>query len=502
MARSRGGDRSYQTPHAPALFGKRGFCPPLQTRHGYSSTGARSNGIQRCRCGWTSTNFPRFTDLPPEHAIELYSGDLLADFDDEWIDVPRTRLRERKAALLFAQIECKRASADLLGASECARHLLEDDPWREDAVRELISLLEEGGNRAGAIHAYLDFRQRLKAELGGEPMAETSALYQRMTAEPALGGGGTMSARLRSNLPAPLAPLIARARELGEIEALLHESRLVTVTGCGGIGKTRTALEAGSHLLGAFDDGVWLVELASLDDPLLVPSAIAAVFNVSDAGESRPLIDRIASMLAEKRLLIVLDNCEHVIGAAAGAVERLLQQCPAVRVLATSRQSLGAAGEEQYRLPSLLIPPAGETTSAARAMEFGAVVLFAARAKSARRSFTLTDANAGLVADIVRRLDGIALAIEMAAARVAVLSLEQLAAPARRSLRALVGRRSEKAAAPRNATGAYRLELRLCSANPSASCSDRSRCSEEPFDWKRLRRFARAIDCPRRTRLG
>ena len=138
--------------------------------------------------------FSRFTDLPPEHAIELYSGDLLADFDDEWIDVPRTRLRERKAALLFAQIECKRASADLLGASECARHLLEDDPWREDAVRELISLLEEGGNRAGAIHAYLDFRQRLKAELGGEPMAETSALYQRMTAEPALGGGGTMSA--------------------------------------------------------------------------------------------------------------------------------------------------------------------------------------------------------------------------------------------------------------------------------------------------------------------
>ncbi len=230
---------------------------------------------------------------------------------------------------------------------------------------------------------------------------------------------------LPNNLPVHVTPLIGRDEEIVEIEALLERSRLVTLTGTGGIGKTRTAIQVAADKLRGERDGVWFVDLAPLDDPALVPGAIAQVFNVADEGE-RPLIERIAAALKAKMLLIVLDNCEHIVSAAADAVDRLLHVCPGVRILATSREPLGIAGEESYRMPTLAVPPEGEKMTAESATQYASAALFVARAHAAQRTFTLTDENAEIVADIVRRLDGIALAIELAAPRVKMLSLNQL----------------------------------------------------------------------------
>ena len=258
-----------------------------------------------------------------------------------------------------------------------------------------------------------------------------------------------------NNLPAGLPPLIGRDDELAEIKALLEGSRLVTLTGAGGVGKTRTAVHVASEML-RNEDGIWFVDLAPVEDPALVPSAIAEVFDIADEGGTRRLIDRIAAALKTKHLLIVLDNCEHLIDGAAEAVSYLLQTCPHVGVLATSREPLGVAGEEPYRMPSLPVPPEGEVQTAEQALQYGAVALFAARAHSAARSFALTDENAAAVVEIVRRLDGIALAIELAAPRVKVLSVDQLtqrlderfkllsggsrtARPRHQTLRALIG---------------------------------------------------------------
>ncbi|HMD01838.1 MAG TPA: GAF domain-containing protein, partial [Candidatus Baltobacteraceae bacterium] len=228
-----------------------------------------------------------------------------------------------------------------------------------------------------------------------------------------------------NNLPVGLPALIGRDEELAELKALLEQARLVTLTGAGGIGKTRIALQVAGDMPAAAD-GAWFVDLARIDDPALVPSAIANVFDIADEGGARPLIDRVGAALKGKRPLILLDNCEHVIAAAAAAAERLLRDCPGVKILATSREPLGIAGEEPYRLPMLPVPPAGEPMTAERVLQYGAAALFVARAHTARRSFTLSDDNAAVVADIVRRLDGIALAIELAAPRINVLSLEQL----------------------------------------------------------------------------
>jgi predicted ATPase len=231
---------------------------------------------------------------------------------------------------------------------------------------------------------------------------------------------------LANNLPVRLTPLIGLDAELAEIKSLFEQTRLVTLTGAGGIGKTRMALQVASDMLRGFGDGAWFVDLAPFDDPLLVPSAIADVFNVADDGGTRSLIDRVRATLKAKQLLMVLDNCEHVIRAACDSADHLLQACPGIHILATSREPLGIAGEEAYGMPTLPVPPEDEKLNAESALQYGAVALFVARAHTAHRTFALTDENAGIVSDIVRRLDGIALAIELAASRTKALSLKQL----------------------------------------------------------------------------
>jgi len=244
--------------------------------------------------------------------------------------------------------------------------------------------------------------------------------------------------RLPNNLPLQLTPFIGRQTELGTIDVALQQARLVTLVGAGGVGKTRLSLQTAADSLDTFTDGVWFVDLAVVRDEKQVPGAIAQVVNAHLDASIDPL-SAVTAALRTSSVLLVLDNCEHVIEGAAAAALAILRDCPNVRILATSRQGLGIPGERVIRVPSLAVPERGALLSTNRAATYGAIALFADRAAAASETFTLTDANVDTVAEICRQLDGIALAIELAAARLRVLSLEQLAARLNERLRLLTG---------------------------------------------------------------
>jgi predicted ATPase/DNA-binding SARP family transcriptional activator len=231
----------------------------------------------------------------------------------------------------------------------------------------------------------------------------------------------------RHNLPLQLTRFIGRERQMAEVKQLLGTSRLVTLTGAGGCGKTRLALQVAARMLEHFPEGVWLVELAPLADPALAPQTVATALGVQEA-PSQPLLQTLVEQLRPRQLLLVLDNCEHVVGACAQLAEGLLQRCPRLRVLATSREALGIAGETRYRVPSLSVPEGQRPAALEELGQYEAVRLFLERAGAVQPGFRLTPANAPGVAEVCRRLDGIPLAIELAAARVNALPVEKIAA--------------------------------------------------------------------------
>lgn len=232
-----------------------------------------------------------------------------------------------------------------------------------------------------------------------------------------------------NNLPAQLSSFVGREREIAEAKDLLAASRLVTMTGPGGTGKTRLALQLAAELLDNFGDGLWFIDLAPLDDPEGVPSAVAKTLGLRDE-PSRPLMTTLTDFLQARQLLLVLDNCEHVIAGCAALADGLLSSCPSVRFLATSREALGLPGETVMAIPALSVPPAPDASELTLESVSGyeAVQLFRDRAAAAASHFALTDANAPTVARICSRLDGVPLAIELAAARVKSLSAEQIEA--------------------------------------------------------------------------
>lgn len=254
-----------------------------------------------------------------------------------------------------------------------------------------------------------------------------------------------------TNLPRPLNRFIGREQEMLEIKGLLATTQLLTLTGAGGCGKTRLALQLGREAssTATFKDGVWWVELADLTDPRLLPQQIASALGlVEQAGQQ--LTDTLAGFLQTKERLLLLDNCEHLVTACAHLVELLLSTCSGLRILATSREALNIPGELVWLVPSLHLPQASSLPPLEELMQYGAIQLFIERAAAVLPSFTLTPENAGTVLQICRRLDGIPLATELAAARVNVLSVEQIAARLDDVYRLLtVGRRT---ALPRHKT--------------------------------------------------
>lgn len=262
------------------------------------------------------------------------------------------------------------------------------------------------------------------------------------------GGSPLAPPAPRSNLPAHLTTFIGRTKDVAEIARLLSMSRLVTLTGIAGCGKTRLAEEAALAVRDDFAEGVWLVDLAGLADPALVAWTVAAAMGIRGEAD-QPILTILVTALRPQRRLLVLDNCEHVIDACALLVTQLLQECPLLRVLATSRQNLRITGEVIVHVPPLAIPPGGNS-SAARIAHYDAVRLFIDRATAVQPAFKLTEQQAPAVAQLCRRLDGLPLAIELAAARVKVLTPEQIVSRLDEPFRLLTG--GSRAARPRQQT--------------------------------------------------
>lgn len=230
---------------------------------------------------------------------------------------------------------------------------------------------------------------------------------------------------LPTNLPEQTTSFVGREKEIAEVEGLLAKSRLLTLTGSGGTGKTRLSLQVAADVLDGYPDGVWFVELAPLIDPGLVPQALAQVLGVKEE-TNRSLTQSLCDFLKAKRLLIVLDNCEHLITAAAQLVDNILRACPNVAVLASSREALGVVGEQTYHVSSLSLPDPKRRETVAGLTQYEAVRLFIERARLARPDFAVDNENAPAVAQICYRLDGIPLALELAAARVRSLSVDEI----------------------------------------------------------------------------
>jgi DNA-binding SARP family transcriptional activator len=229
-------------------------------------------------------------------AVELYTADLAEGIDDEWLRPLRDRLREQQCVLLTKLVDSSRARGDRGRAIEYALRLLRHDPWREDAVRALMALRQESGDRAGALQTYRDFSKRLREELEVEPMTETAELYARIAEPVAELTASPAPARppvVWHNLPTAFTSFLGRERKIETLRALLLERRLVTLTGTGGVGKTRLAVETARTLIECFPEGVWLVELAPLADPEMVAARIAAVLGArAISGDRDPRYDR------------------------------------------------------------------------------------------------------------------------------------------------------------------------------------------------------------------
>ena len=250
-----------------------------------------------------------------------------------------------------------------------------------------------------------------------------------------------------NNLPTQLTSFIGREKEVEQIKKRLEKNRLVTLTGSGGVGKTRLSIQVARELLSQYPNGAWLVELAPIVDPALVTQTVCAALDVTPQGNT-PALNVLTDYLKQKKLLLVVDNCEHLIDACAQLCETLLHACPELRIITSSREALGIDGENAYRVPSLSLPNPDDKSEMIETSE--AVKLFIERANTVLPEFEFTETNAPVVAQICQRLDGIALAIELAASRVKILNVERIAARLDDAFRLLTG--GSRTALPRQQT--------------------------------------------------
>lgn len=367
-----------------------------------------------------------------QEAVEWYQGALLPNCMDEWIQPERDARAQSFLAALETLANCAIEQGDAVVAVRRLRRLLAADPYREQAACALMQLLSDSGDRAAVNQVYRELRQILRRDLNLSPAPETETLYQQLTRREMLPpvalpvSAETVSLR---HLPVPLSDLIGREQDVAAVVGWLRRCRLVTLTGPGGVGKTRLSIAAADAALSDFADGVWFVDLASLTEPDLLPQTVLQVLNLS-ADDSQPPMETLANALASRSLLLALDNCEHLMDACAALTHSLLMRCSGLRILATSRQALGVTGEQTYPLASLALPPDEETVLAEKdpfaLLDYAGVRLFVERAMQANPLFRLNRRNAESIAQICRHLDGIPLALEMGAARMRSLSPQEI----------------------------------------------------------------------------
>ncbi|WP_244298463.1 BTAD domain-containing putative transcriptional regulator [Micromonospora cremea] len=354
-------------------------------------------------------------------ALALWRGEAYADVGAaEFVRAEATRLAEQRLTVheRLAEARVLRGEHDLVAAD--LAELVARHPLREGLRAVQLRALYAAGRQSEALDSYAELRDRLAEELGLDPGPELVALHRRILEQDAGLSAPPKAAIIRNSLPAQLDELVGRAEALAELRALLPRQRLVTLVGPGGVGKTRLATETARTQ--SFPDGVHLVELAPLPagDPRVAEQVLGALDTRETAGTSMSAADRLAAALRHRHLLLVLDNCEHVIEPVADLVAGLLREAPGVRVLATSREPLGLTGELLWEVPPLSVPQDGDLDAVRRS---AAARLFAARAAAQQRGFRLDSQTAPVVAQLCRRLDGLPLALELAATRVRALGV-------------------------------------------------------------------------------
>jgi predicted ATPase/DNA-binding SARP family transcriptional activator len=362
---------------------------------------------------------------PQSEILNLKSEiDLLPNFYDEWILPERERLRAIYLDALLQIAQQHRAKSEYARAIEIVQKILTHDSAHEKAYQHLIFCLAATGDRIGALKQFDACEKKLRDELGVAPSPETIALRDQI--ETALTGTKAREALL-TNVPVPLTSFVGREKEIREIWERMESARLVTLTGAGGAGKTRLAIQVATDFANAnrFKNGVWWVDLAALSDGALVPQAIAFVFDLRETGDVS-ITNLLTNFMRAKELLLVLDNCEHLIAACAELAEKFLLACPTLKIIATSREAFNLAGEVVWRVPSLAIPDPEHLPTRAELTRYDAIQLFAQRARAVASNWQL-DANVETVARVCARLDGMPLALELAAARVKGLSVEEIA---------------------------------------------------------------------------
>ena len=378
-------------------------------------------------------------------AIDLYAGELLPqDRYEPWAEERRAQLRGLYLLLLTELAALREERGEYEPAAESLARVVAKEPTEEGAHLGLMRLYALSGRRREALGQYERLREVLSRTFGTEPGAEATRLWQAIRAgsfphhPDSLSAEGAPSAapaaagvRRLDNLPLAHTSFVGRGRERLEVKRLLAMTGLLTLTGAGGSGKTRLALEVARDLVGAYPDGVWLVELAPLSEAALVPKAVAEALGVPERS-AEPLAETLSDLLRERHLLVIMDNCEHLLESIAQLVNPLLDSCPRLRFLATSREALGVQGELRWSVPPLSMPDFRGATSSEvfgspeEVEAYESVRLFVERARGRDPTFSLSPKNAPAVADICRVLEGIPLAIELAAARVGIMSAGQI----------------------------------------------------------------------------
>jgi predicted ATPase/DNA-binding SARP family transcriptional activator len=370
-------------------------------------------------------------------ALELYAGELLPeDRFADWAAPHRERLAALQEALTAGQARALLGRRRPEEAVALLEPVVADRPDDEPLHRVLMEALEAAGRRWDALEVYERLCRVLEAEYAAAPEAATLSLYRRI-----LSGQSSAGPAVVGNLPAGVTSFIGRRREIAELLALAGRTRLLTLSGPGGAGKTRLAIEVARRLAsaGAVPDGVWLVDLSGVRDGRLIPAAAAATVGLALTG-ARPTTAAVAEQLADRRMVVLLDNCEHLLEACSEFAIALVERCAGVAVLATSREPLRLPGEVVWRVPSLELPDLRLPADPARLARLDSVQLFVERAGDASPAFRLDAATALPVARICLRLDGMPLALELAASRIAHLAAAELAARLDDALATLAGR--------------------------------------------------------------